>query len=322
MGLPRSPQKGSLAMTAIYMNWLLIVLTGHLLNSLAFLTNKFLLNKGIPSPYVYAALTGLLGGAAVVLIPFGFTVPGAPEIWRALAAGATFILALIFFYAALKANEASRVVPLVGGFVPAFTFVLAYFYLAERLAGNQILAFAALVTGGVLITLDPASAKATAGKLRSKRYGYLWAIIAAFVFAVSFVLTKQVFIEQSFVSGFIWSRLGGFIFALLILLMPKERYAIFHPEKTKQGKNIFALFIGGQIAGALGFVLVNYAISLASVSLVNAMQGVQYVFLLVAIAVLGRKFPKVLSEKLSGGVLAQKLVAIILISIGIGLIAF
>ncbi|MEK7164932.1 MAG: DMT family transporter [Patescibacteria group bacterium] len=303
------------------MNWLLVVLIGHFLNAAAFLTNKFLLNKGIPSPFVYAALTGLLGGAAVVLIPFGFSVPAMPEILRALAAGATFILALIFFYAALKQNEASRVVPLVGGLVPLFTFVLAYFYLGERLANNQILGFVALVVGGVLITLDkkgPASAKATAGK----RYGYLYAIIAAFVFAVSFVLTKQVFIEQNFVSGFVWSRIGGFLLALLILLIPKERHAIFHPEKTKQGRNIFALFIGGQIAGALGFVLVNYAISLASVSLVNAMQGVQYVFLLIAIVFLGRKFPKILSEKLSGGVLVQKLAAIVLISAGIGLIAF
>ena len=250
----------------------------------------------------------------MLLIPFGFTVPAMPEIWRALAAGGTFILALIWFYAALKQNEASRVVPLVGGLVPLFTFVLAYFYLGERLANNQILGFVALVVGGVLITLDK--------KGKGSATGYLYAVIAAFVFAVSFVLTKQVFIEQNFVSGFVWSRIGGFLLALLILLIPKERHAIFHPEKTKQGRNIFALFIGGQIAGALGFVLVNYAISLASVSLVNAMQGVQYVFLLIAIAFLGRKFPKVLSEKLSGGVLVQKLAAIVLISLGIGLIAF
>ncbi|MBU2575664.1 hypothetical protein KKF64_01050, partial [Patescibacteria group bacterium] len=74
--------------------------------------------------------------------------------------------------------------------------------------------------------------------------------------------------------------------------------------------------------GALGFVLVNYSISLASVSLVNAMQGAQYAFLLLMIILLAKKFPKIMSEKLTGAVLAQKIFAIILISIGIGLIAF
>ncbi len=172
-----------------------------------------------------------------------------------------------------------------------------------------------MVIGGVLITIDR--------KGRGSARGYLYAIIAALVFAVSFVITKQVFIEQNFVSGFVWSRLGGFIAAMAILLIPAERYNIFSAKGgPASGGHTAVLFLTGQVAGGLGFVLVNYAISLASVSLVNAMQGVQYVFLLIMIAFLGRKFPKVLSEKLSGGVLVQKLAAIALISIGIGLIAF
>lgn len=312
------------------MHWLLIVLTGHLLNSIAFLMDKFLLAKKITSPFVYAFFIGALGILGVALIPFGFYVPGVGEIVRALASGAAFVLALIFFFAGLKKNEASRVVPLTGGFVPAFTFVLAYLYLGERLGGIEIAAFAALVVGGVLITVDkegPASAKATAGK----RYGYLYAVIAAFIFAVSFVLAKQVYIEQNFISGFVWSRFGGFIAALMILLIPSQRRAIFHPASAKaaagkqpsstKGVPTSVLFFTGQIAGALGFVLVNYAISLASVSLVNAMQGAQYAFLLIIVALLSKRFPEILSEKLSGGVLVQKIAAIILISVGIGLIA-
>ena len=296
------------------MNWLIIVITGHLLNSVSFLVDKFLLAKKITSPFVYAFFIGALGALAVVLLPFGFVLPGFSELARALGAGATFVLALVFFFAALKRNEASRVVPLTGGFVPLFTFILAYLYLGERLAGNQILAFVALVAGGILITLDK--------KGKGSVSGYVYAVIASFVFAVSFVITKQVFIEQNFISGFVLSRLGGLLAALAILLIPKERYNILNQPKQKGSSNTTLLFFIGQIVGGLGFVLVNYAISLASVSLVNAMQGVQYVFLLIAIAFLGRKFPKVLSEKLSGGVLVQKLVAIILISIGIGLIAF
>ncbi len=297
------------------MNWIAVVLTGHFLNALAFLMDKFLLSsKRIPSPFVYAFFIGALGVLALVLIPFGVTVPSNAEVVRALVAGATFILALVFFFAGLKENEASRVVPLTGGFVPAFTFVLAYVFLGERLGQTEILAFAALVAGGVLITLE------RHGKGSSK--GYVYAVIAAFVFAVSFVITKQVYIEQTFISGFVWSRVGGFLMALSFLLIPSARYGILHQPKQKGTGTTVVLFFTGQVAGALGFVFVNYAISLASVSLVNAMQGAQYAFLLIMVALLSKKFPRVLSERLIGAVLVQKVMAIILISIGIGLIAF
>ncbi|MBI2050399.1 MAG: EamA family transporter [Parcubacteria group bacterium] len=282
------------------MNWIAIVLAGHFLNALAFLMDKFLLSsKRIPSPF---------------LIPFGVVIPSSVEVIRALVAGATFILALVFFFAGLKENEASRVVPLTGGFVPAFTFVLAYFFLGERLGQTEILAFAALVAGSVLITLERRG--------RGRALGYAYAVMAAFVFAASFVITKQVYLEQAFISGFVWSRIGGFLMALSFLLIPSARYGIFHQPKQKGTGTTAVLFFTGQAAGALGFVLVNYAISLASVSLVNAMQGVQYAFLLIMVVLLSKKFPRVLSERLTGGVLAQKIAAIVLISIGIGLIAF
>ncbi len=307
------------------MNWIIIVLAGHFLNALAFLMDKFLLTKKIPSPFVYAFFIGVLGILALILIPFGVVIPSSPEIVRALVAGATFVIALVFFFAGLKENEASRVIPLTGGFVPAFTFVLAYFFLAERLGSAEVLAFTVLVAGGVLITIEK--------KGKGSKKGYIYAVIAALVFAVSFVITKQVFIEQEFISGFVWSRIGGFIMAMSFLLIPSARNGILHQPKQPSSakasegkKNIFAntavLFFTGQVAGALGFFLVNYAISLASVSLVNAMQGVQYAFLLIMIVLLSKKFPKIMSEKLTGAVLAQKVVAIILISIGIGLIAF
>jgi len=296
------------------MNWLVIVLAGHLLNALAFLMDKFLLTKKIPSPFVYAFFIGALGILALILIPFGVTLPATPALLRALAAGATFILALVFFFAGLKENEASRVVPLTGGFVPAFTFVLAYFFLGERLGGLEVAAFIALVAGGVLISLER--------KGRGSKKGYFYAVLAALVFAISFVVTKQVYIEQTFITGFVWSRVGGFLLALSFLLIPSARNGILHQPKQKGGGTIAALFFTGQVSGALGFVLVNYAISLASVSLVNAMQGVQYAFLLVMVFVVSRKYPKVLSEKLTGMVLVQKIAAILLISAGIGLIAF
>jgi len=301
------------------MHWLIIVLAGHFLNALAFLMDKFLLTKKVTSPFVYAFFIGVMGGVAVLLIPFGFTVPDWPAVALALSGGATFVLALIFFFAALKQNEASRVVPLSGGLVPGFTIIFAYFLLGERLALQQLIAFAALVVGGILITIET---NQQPKKQASSNRGYLWALVSAIIFALSSVIMKIVFNEQAFISGFVWSRIGGFLAALLILLIPAQRYQIFHQPKAKRAGKTALLFFMGQAAGALGYIILAYAISLASVSLVNAMQGVQYALLLVIIAVLSRKFPQILSEKLTGRVLAQKIIAIILITLGIGLIAW
>ncbi|MDP1709262.1 MAG: EamA family transporter, partial [Candidatus Komeilibacteria bacterium] len=208
------------------MNWIVIVITGHLLNALAFLMDKFLLTKKVPSPFAYAFFIGLFGIVAAALIPFGFSVPAVPAIMRALLGGATFVLALIFFFAALKENEASRVVPLSGGLVPGFTIIFAYFLLDERLALQQLIAFAALVLGGILITIET---NRQPKKQASSNRGYLWALVSAVIFALSSVIMKIVFNEQAFISGFVWSRIGGFLAALLILLIPAQRYQIFHP---------------------------------------------------------------------------------------------
>ncbi|MDP1709666.1 MAG: hypothetical protein Q8L21_02155, partial [Candidatus Komeilibacteria bacterium] len=77
------------------------------------------------------------------------------------------------------------------------------------------------------------------------------------------------------------------------------------------------LFLFGQVAGAMSFVLVNYAISLASVTLVNALQGLQYVFLLIMVLLLAKWYPRVLSEHLKGWTLVQKIAAILLIGAGL-----
>jgi hypothetical protein len=55
---------------------------------------------------------------------------------------------------------------------------------------------------------------------------------------------------------------------------------------------------------------------LASVSLINVMQGMQYAFLLALTIILSKKFPRLLEEKISGWIVVQKILAILLIGSG------
>ena len=214
---------------------------------------------------------------------------------------------------ALKKGDASRVTPFIGGISPLVIFILAFWFLDERLAISQIGAFFVILAGTFLISLN-----LKGGGIRKV---FLIALPAGIFFAISYVITKYVYLNQSFISAFVWIRIGAFIAALILLIPPKFRRAIFGNIKksSSDSKIVFGL---GQLAGALSAILVNVAIFLASVSLVNALQGIQYVFLFIIILLLKNKHPKLLDEDLSRKVYIQKAISIGLIVLGLFLIAF
>jgi drug/metabolite transporter (DMT)-like permease len=298
------------------MSWLVAVVIGHFLNAISYVLDKVLLSKSLDNPFAFAFYIGVLGLLGAVLIPFGFEVPDLATIFFNLVTGATFIAALLFFFLALKDAEASRIVPFIGGGVPVFTLVFELLFLDFQLSAYQLLAFGVLVAGTVMITVEKKKEDATKNGLMN----WVQAILAALFFAISFGMTKIAFDTQPFFSAFVWIRFGSFVFALTFLFFAKQRKAILDAIplfKTKDG----ALYLVAQAFGAVGFIFVNYAISIASVSLVNALQGVQYALLLV-MAIIGTiKYPKLLGESMTKSVLALKIAAVIVIGVGLTMIA-
>ncbi len=300
------------------MSWLLIVTIAHLLNAGAFLADKFLLAKAVPKPAVYAFWIGVLGLVALVLLPFGFVIPTLGQFAYALFAGGTFEVALLFFFAALRRLETSRVVPVVGGLQPLIILVLSYAFLGERLSRGELFALALLVLGSIVVSYD--GERLSLRALRSQRRGWLYACIAAIIFSLSFTLTKAVFTTQPFISGFVWIRIGAFLTVLLFLLRREWRHDILEKQERPKGK-LAVLFFAGQSAGAVSALLMNYAIKLASVTLVTAMQGLQYAFLFFLAIVLGRRFIQ-LRERLNTVIVIRKSLAIVCISVGLVVLAY
>lgn len=299
------------------MSWLLAVLGGHLLSAVSFVLSKASLSKDFSNPYVFTFYVGLLGLVTAVLIPFGFEIPSAYEIGFDLVAGGFFTAALICFFIALQQGETSRIVPLIGGGIPIFTLLFEWVFLDEQLSRNMLWAFAVLVIGSVVITYEKYSgSKSTTGRGRI----FALAILAALLFAISFGMTKIAFLSQPFISGFVWMRFGTFLAGLLILLSATHRKEIIQAAgnfKHKAG----ILYIGSQAFGGLGFILINYGITLTSVAIVNALQGVQYVFLLLMVVAGSIVYPNLLKENLGKSSLILKILGVIIISFGIYLIA-
>ncbi len=311
--------------------WLFVTIFAYFLNALAITFDKFLLSKDIPRPSAYTFNIGLLNiGIILVLAPFGFSWLGAKLIFWSILAGLFFISALFLLYTALKHSEASRIIPFIGSLNPLFIFILAFFFLGERLGSKELLAFVLILTGGALISYQKRIHKHLFPNLIPRKItAWLWragemsrvkilslAVLSAFCFALSYIITKYVYNSTDFLNGFIWTRFGLVLGALLLLLPPSSRQEIFTTEK-KSSKKGNSLFLVGQSLGGLSFFLVNYAFSLHSVTLVQGLQGLQYAFLFLIVLVLSKKFPYILEEDLTPWVIAQKTLALLLIISGL-----
>jgi hypothetical protein len=117
----------------------------------------------------------------------------------------------------------------------------------------------------------------------------------------------------------VWSRLGMFAIALSFLLFKPARDAIFSTPK-EAGKNNAILFYAVRLVGAIAGFLQNYAIAIGSVILVNALQGFQFIFILVLTTALSAYYPKILKENITRRILVLKLMAILLITTGLVLL--
>ena len=299
------------------MTWLFLAVGAYFLNSITAVIDKFLLKKSVPSPIAYTFYVGLLSIFAVILIPFGVVFLSFMEILKDILAGMVFLLAILFFLKSVKKNEVSIAVTVIGGFTPIFVLILSFIFLGEMLNQKQILAFIFLVLGGILMSL-----KKNSDRVRKfSPVGIELSILAAFIFAAYYVMVKSIFSGQPFLSAFFWSRIGSFLLALVFLLIPAWKKMIFETKNTA-GRKGGALFVANKILGASAFILLNYSIKLGSVTLINAIQGIQNLFLFLLVVILSRKFPRILEEKLMPVVIFQKVGAIIIIGLGLILIYF
>ena len=292
------------------MTWFLFAIAGYFSNAVVGVIDKFLLGQRlITKPPVYTFYIGVLSIFALVLAPFGLAWPGLSQFLIALLAGGLFLLGLLYLFEALDIGSASRVLPAIGGLTPILVLTLSFVFLDERLSLLQLIAFLLLVFGGILILF-----KKEQKEKQERRFRFI--TLAILFTAISLVLIKYVFLHQNFISGFIWTRIGSFLAALLFLIWPKLRHSIFETGRRVKGGLNLLLFSNKAVAGGAS-LLINLAISQTSVALVNAMQGVQYVFLLILTLILSKKFPKILEEKISGKILFQKILAILLIGGGL-----
>ncbi len=311
------------------MNWITAALSAYLLLAIANLLDKFLVDNVLKSSKAYSFAACFLGAFIFVAAPWLLRWPGWTLFAFNIFNGFLFAFALWMLYEALHRGEAARVLVLIGGITPIFSLIFSLVFFKEHFSASQWIGMAFILSGVAIIIFLPTARSYLARIFKGLRLvqdirsgGLGVALLSALAYSAYFLGTKQAYLYQPFASAFMWTRLGAVIFVLAFLLKKVDRRAISgFLHRSSPNKNKF-LVVLNQTIGASGFILQNYAIFLGSVVLVNALQGVQYAFLLVISTILALSAPRLLKETFSLKIFIQKTAAVIAVVIGLYFITF
>ncbi len=279
--------------------WMYAAIVGYFFSACSKVFDKIILARAIPNPIVFTVFAGLLSGFVVILIPFGFSFISSSVFILSLAAGMCVLASLYFLYSALQVHDASRVVPLVASISPFITLGLSFLFLQSMPTVYELYAFLFLIVGGLLLSFDPRATQ----KIRS---GLLLKTFSAGLFlSGSLIFTKLVFTSTPFLNGVIWTRLGIFISAILLLIFSRVRKAIRTAPRLRVRYG--GVFVFNKIIGALGLLSINYAISIGSPALVNALGSFEYLFVFLLSIIITTVAPGILREDISNLALVLKL---------------
>lgn len=310
------------------MFWIILAIIAYFIQAIVSATDKIILTKSLPNPISYVFWVGVFSIFNIFFLWISWDYPGIRWLLMDFLVGVVWMVATLSLYKMVKEHETSRVVTITGAFIPLFTLILSYIFLNEGYTTRQLFAFAFLLLGSILLSFK----KSRFYKVREffKRIHsvifkeediltkqlFFGSVVTAVFFAVYFIMTKFVFSYQPFLSAYAWTRIGAVLAALCLLFYPRYWRLIF--EKPKSSKKTAAgLFVANKVLGGISFILINLAISLGAVAIINAMQGIQFVFLLIIVILLSVKYPKILKEEITKETLAQKISGIVLVGIGL-----
>lgn len=291
------------------MYYLPIAILAYFLNSIAVTVDKFLLNKAIPDPIIYIFYFSIISLLLTIIMPFVSAPPFFVIIIASLST-LSWTFGTYLMFKVLKFGQIQRVIPIIGTLTALFLLIIAS--QTKTITSYQAFAIVTLVIGLIFLTLE--DWKGHIGKME-----IILQVGSAIFFAISYFLLRLSFEGQNFLSVLVWSKPILIPLGVFLLIIPSTRNKILPFLKPKA--NIVStnskLFVFGQVSAAISEFLLVFSISLASPAIINSLQGVKYIFLLIAGLVLGKRLPNVFKVNLSFKFLITQILGIIFIAIGL-----
>jgi len=302
------------------MLWFILGLISFFLLAITTIADKFLLTKTKLEPLNYAFLISILGAvASTVLILFEskFSWPMG-EIFTIILAGAGFFFGVYFQYLVFYDKEATRVNSIINSMVPIFTYFMSLALIVDHLTPIKLIGVGVIIVSSYLLS-----------QVGQKKDRFILGdialmFLAALMFAANHVFSKVVYEQMPFFDAFIWIRWSifavGLVYVTLIggwgKIFPKKD-KVQEPAEKASKKTQWLVLLFGQGCGAVSILLYQYAVKLGSVTLVTALQGTQFFFMLIMAVLLTKYYPRLFREDVSPKVLKLKIMYSILLFVGV-----
>ncbi len=280
-----------------------------------YVVSKYFKFTSVGAMMIFSALIGIL-----VLLVAGIFQQTAFDVEPLIALmialnGCLYLVATLPYLKALKISDTSSAIPIFQ-VIPVISFVLAWFFLGETLAINQMIGGSVVIIGAIIISFELQD-----GRKPKLRWDTLALMLASsFILALNFLIFKIFAIKTDFWTVTFWESVGFIAFAVFLLVFVRTYRKDFISVFRKNGKIIVGLNVINEIINISGKIVFNYASLLMAITLAWVSVGFQPVFVLLYSLILALFFPSISKENVLGKHLLHKVAAILVMLVGIYII--
>ena len=300
------------------MSWLFFAFSGPVLWAISVHLDKYLVERYFKHNDV-AVLLVFTAFVGVVMLPFiwlyepDVVAPGLGSVALIMLAGIFYMTAMLLYLQALQTEEASVVAPFFQA-GPLFGYVLAYLVLGETLTSRQMAGGAMIIIGALIVSLR-------FGPSTRRFKARLAALMLAcgFIMALSSLIFKIFAIKVDFWTTAFWLFAGEAAFGAALLMVGSYRRQFMTLLRTNTAA-LLAINGSNELINLGGGLGNRYALTLAPLSLVQAIGSTTTLFVFLFGVVLSLCCPGFARETLSGRELAQKGIAAAFVAAGVALV--
>ena len=294
------------------MLWISLAVIAQILQAGGTYIDKYVLvvKNGINHPSAYAFFTAALSGVIVIILPFGLvTWPTFEVAFLSLCSSMLYVASLLFLYRSIRKLSVTDVMPITASTAAITVALLASLWLAEDLPISLLPAFALLVLGTFLIYC----------------FCFPWSmffmtVAAGVLGGASTFLLKIIFQTTTFGNALFWPLFMNVLVAC-ILLAPVRWKSIRDTMRDSSGGSKGLAILSKSCAG-IAFLFIFLAISLkgSSVTVINALNGLELVFVLLFAYIFAHRIPHVFQAETRRDTITLKVIGTIAIVVGLALL--
>lgn len=296
------------------MFWILLVLASHVCWSVENVYTKIVIGSKFKNPYIFLIFLTLL---SVVVLPFVDSkyifLPPMGTVWWLLLASLFYTLSGIPYVKAMEIEEVTRI-NILWNAIPVFSLGLSWAIIGDKLSGMELLAMFFLLSGAVLASIKKG------GSIFKMSAAFWLMLLSCALYAGYALIVRYLSKSFQFPSIFFWVIVFDAVLINFAFLIKKNRQDFAQTVRTSS-KGFLLSFLVIVGIGSLGLFLNQWALSLKPGALVYSFEGFQ-LLLVFGMAVFIAKFsPNLLEEAVDKNNLTLKILAFIVIMVGIILLS-